>query len=81
MIYCRNLEFKQDPDYAYLKNLLLTLADKEGLNLFNNRYDWCVKAITIQKYPNFYDWIKNSEINPFDKKGQFLMKYSNFDQE
>jgi hypothetical protein len=64
-----------------LKGLLQSLADKEGLNLHNNRYDWCVKAVAIQKYPNFYDWIKNSEFNPFDKKGQFLLRYSNFDEE
>jgi hypothetical protein len=49
--------------------LLYTLADKEGLNLLNNRYDWCVKAVAIKKYPNFYDWVKNSNMNPFDAKG------------
>jgi len=69
MVYCRHLEFTQEPDFGYLKNLLYTLADKEGLNLLNNRYDWCVKAVAIKKYPNFYDWIKNSNMNPFDAKG------------
>jgi len=47
MVYCRNLEFKQEPDFGYLKSLLYNLADREGLNLLNGRYDWCVKAVAI----------------------------------
>lgn len=81
MKYCRALEFTQRPDYAYLNKLLTSLAEKEGVNLHNKRFDWSIKAVALQKYPSFFDWIKNSDINPLDKKGQFKFAYSRFEEE
>jgi len=41
------LKFTEKPDYSYLKRIFQTLAAREGINLYDNRYDWAVKAIAI----------------------------------
>jgi hypothetical protein len=66
MKYCRDLEFTQEPDYKYLKWLLTSMAEQEGINLYNKRFDWSIKAVALQKFPNFFDWMKNKDINPLD---------------
>ena len=47
--YCRNLKFEEKPDYDYLSQLLHGLAEKEGLNLTDNVYDWVSKDYEIKK--------------------------------
>ena len=37
--YCRNLSFTQDPDYNYLKVLLMNLYKLHGFPV-DNKYDW-----------------------------------------
>ena len=78
MTYCRNLDFTQEPNYRYLSSLLLRLANKEGLNLKNGSYDWCVKASAIQRCPSYFDWMSHQDVNPFDKKGKFQIKYREY---
>ena len=57
--YCRNLGFDEKPDYLYMKNLFSTLAHREGIDLFDNTYDWSVKATVIKHFPAFFDFIVN----------------------
>jgi len=51
MNYCRNLSFKHEPDYAYLKSLFKKMADREDINLNDKLFDWSIKAMTIQCFP------------------------------
>jgi hypothetical protein len=71
MEYCRNLEFVEKPDYLFLKNLFSNLAHREGIDLFDNIYDWSVRATTIKFFPTFYDFIENQESSPFNDWGKF----------
>jgi len=43
MSYCKNLEFYQQPDYDYLRNLFYKLMLKNNIKKDNN-YDWNIKA-------------------------------------
>ena len=74
MSYCRNLGFDQRPDYRYLKRLFTSVANKEGINLHDNRFDWATKAVAIKNYHNFYNFLKRNYVNPFDSKGNFIIK-------
>ena len=38
--YCRGLDFDEDPDYNYLRNLLVNLFKHHGFEA-DNLYDWC----------------------------------------
>ena len=38
--YCRNLEFESAPDYQYLKQLFKDIANREGILLQKEGYDW-----------------------------------------
>lgn len=44
MKHCRNLTFEEKPDYQYLIDLLKHVADKEGINLDYQDYDWVAKC-------------------------------------
>ena len=57
--YCRNLGFDEKPDYLYMKNLFSTLAHQEGIDLFDNTFDWSVRATVIKHFPDFFDFIEN----------------------
>lgn len=59
MNYAKNLKFTQEPDYDYMKGLFTGLAKKCGIDLYDNMYDWCVRAVTIKSYSSFYDFIEN----------------------
>ena len=63
MEYCRSMQFDESPDYLYLKNLFSKLAHREGIDLFDNMYDWGVRATTIKHFPRFYDFIENLDIS------------------
>lgn len=71
MVYCQELQFSQKPDYNYLKQLFYKIADRENFNLDDKVYDWTMKAITIQCFPQFYDFKINKMVNPFNKQGMF----------
>jgi hypothetical protein len=66
MSYCKNLKFTEEPDYDYMKDLFTRLAFKEGIDLYDNMYDWGVRGVTIKSFNYFYDFIDNQEQNPFD---------------
>ena len=71
MEYCRSMQFEESPDYLYLKNLFSNLAHREGIDLFDNVYDWGVRATTIKQFPTFYDFIENLDISPMNDQGKF----------
>ncbi|CAG9316196.1 unnamed protein product [Blepharisma stoltei] len=39
MIYCKSLNFEEDPDYTYIKGLILTVASRERISL-NGNIEW-----------------------------------------
>lgn len=71
MSYCRTLEFEKEPDYEYLKGLMQQAAKNEDICMTDKMYDWCVKAMTIQCFPNFYNFNNYKRISPFNKKGRY----------
>lgn len=40
MSYCKNLDFKEDPDYAYLRSLFRRVMIRRGEPLSHRIYDW-----------------------------------------
>ena len=38
--YAKEMEFHQEPDYKYLKSLLLKIADKNNIDVNNVEFDW-----------------------------------------
>jgi len=75
MDHVKNLEFQEAPDYAYCRSLFTKLAAREEIELDDDLFDWNVRAMTIKNHPNFFDFIKNQEVHPFDRRGRFLEKY------
>ena len=71
MSYSKKMNFTEEPDYEYLKNLFKQMADREGIDLNDKVFDWSVKAITIQCFPQFYDFFKTFVFSPFNKYGRF----------
>ena len=47
MNHCRELQFEAKPNYKYLNDILLDLANKEGLNLENKVFDWVIKKQSL----------------------------------
>ena len=47
--YSRELEFEQEPDYNYLKKLLLKVGNKNGINIDKVKYDWEIKNEKLKK--------------------------------
>ena len=41
--YAKNLDFEQEPDYSYLNGLLMKVAEKNGIDINNIKYDWDIK--------------------------------------
>ena len=52
--YTRNLEYEQDPEYNYLKNLFLTVLGRDGFKI-DCYYDWDRETI------NYYRDFKNAD--------------------
>ena len=48
----KNLEFEQEPDYDYLKELLLKAAKNNGIDLDKVEYDWDIKKNKEKKKNN-----------------------------
>ena len=59
--YTRNLEYEQDPDYEYLKNLFLNVLKDEGYNL-DYYYDWDNDVITMTTADTNQNFVRN-ELN------------------
>jgi hypothetical protein len=53
--HCRKLGFEEEPDYPTIREMIARVALKEQINLFDNIFDWSVKAVTLTKYPSLYD--------------------------
>jgi hypothetical protein len=51
-----------------------SVATKEGINLYDNCFDWSVKAVAIKYYPDFFNFLKRADVNPFNKLGKFANK-------
>jgi serine/threonine protein kinase len=64
--YCKKLEFKDKPDYTYLKGIFQRIANNEGINLFDQLYDWSIRAVTIKSFSDYYDFIDNQDSNPLN---------------
>ncbi|KAH3766877.1 Casein kinase I [Pelomyxa schiedti] len=48
LAYCRGLHFDEKPDYAYLRKLFRTLADREKIT-YDCMYDWIVIHLAAKK--------------------------------
>ena len=61
--YTRKLSYEEDPDYQFLKNLLLTVLNNEGYKL-DCYYDWDTQTIVYNRNFNIANnGILNSDIN------------------
>jgi serine/threonine protein kinase len=49
MKHCRGLNFEEKPDYQLLIDMLKGLAEREGIALDNNHYDWEAKCNKLPK--------------------------------
>ena len=67
--YIKDLTFIDQPDYGGLKTLIQRLATRKHIDLFDKIYDWSVRAITIKDYPQFFDFLDDPELNPFNEQG------------
>ena len=63
--YTRNLEYEQDPDYYYLKNLFLEVLGRDGFRI-DCYYDWDKE--TINYFRDFKN-VDNNDNNNFKKNG------------
>lgn len=51
--------------------LFKKIAKDEGINLFDNIFDWSVRAVTIKHFPNYFDFITDQDSNPLLDNGEF----------
>jgi hypothetical protein len=58
--YTRNLQYEQDPDYNYLKNLFLSVLSKSGYRV-DCYYDWDKETISYFRDFKNVDNIKNNK--------------------
>ena len=71
--YTRNLEYEQDPDYGFLKNLFVNVLKKEGF-IVDCYYDW--DKVTIRYFRDFENFKKkekkenNVTIEPKNKNNE-----------
>ena len=89
--YTRNLEYEQQPDYCYLKNLFIKILNDEGYNL-DYYYDWDNDVITMTTADTNQNFIlknepnkeieKNIEIKQINEKiEEFGEKVKNFNSQ
>ena len=65
--YTRNLEFEADPDYKYLRNLLVTVLEKEN-SKFDFWYDWVTEKPAITDEIAIGRYINNNTNISFELK-------------
>ena len=66
--YTRNLEFEADPDYKYLRNLLVTALEKQNTK-FDFWYDWVKEKPNITDHIAVERYINNNTNISFEIKG------------
>jgi hypothetical protein len=66
--YTRNLEFEADPDYKYLRNLLVTVLQKEN-SQFDFWYDWVSEKPSINDEVAIERYINNNTNVSLELKG------------
>ena len=66
--YTRNLEFEADPDYKYLRNLLVTVLQKEN-SQFDFWYDWVSEKPSINDEVAIGRYINNNTNISLELKG------------
>lgn len=47
--YAKKLELTEEPDYSYLKDLLIKAGEKNKIDINNVTYDWDIKSETMNK--------------------------------
>ena len=47
--YSKELKFEQEPDYKYLKELLIKAGEKNGIDINKVKYDWDIKNEEIKE--------------------------------
>ena len=66
------MKFDEQPNYDYLLSLIVDLAKERQIDLHDGIFDWAIRAVCIEKYPHFYDFIeKRKEPNPLNDLGTF----------
>lgn len=48
---------------------MVQIAERENFDIQDKLFDWNIKAIALQNFPGFYDFV--SIANPLNKKGMF----------
>lgn len=71
--YCRKLNYEEEPNYEYLKNLMITVLNREGFDENFSRYDWIGIDLSENKSKN-----KKKEEN--QKKGEEISKLGDVDK-
>lgn len=59
--YCQDLSFHSDPDYDYLRSLLIKLSAKTSGNSNYDKImapDWMIKACMIEEFTEVYQNIQ-----------------------
>ena len=49
--YVTKLEFYEEPNYSYLKNLLSIMAREKLINFEDTFFDWSLKLTLLKYYP------------------------------
>ena len=69
--YAKEMEFYQEPDYEYLKSLLLKIAEKKNIDVNNVEFDWennkyynnYIKSVFEENEKEFFKNIYNKKIS------------------
>ena len=62
--YSRELEFEQEPDYKYLKELLIKAGEKNGIDIDKVKYDWEIKNEEVKEKEEKIKKIEEDKGNP-----------------
>ena len=68
------MRFEEKPEYNYMLDLIRQIAAREGIDLFDNMFDWAVKAVTIKHFSSYYDYFDDQEYNPLEDDGKFQQR-------
>ena len=58
--YSKTLEFEEKPEYNMMIRMLENLARDRGINLDDKIYDWSIRSVIMQDYPDFYDFLDDT---------------------
>ena len=68
--YCQGLEFAQMPDYGYLAELIKQMAGPESIDHQSAILTWSQRAVTLQSFPEIYEFIFPKKSCSFEKNGR-----------